>query len=619
MRKKIPLLLLILMCFCAVTVLSSCDAILDLIFGSTTPPEPQHVHSMEQKMFSGDVCTEQSEIKYYKCSDCGKCYLDKNGTEQINEEDLATGHLYVLRHNDIEHYLECNLCHTVKEGSSAKHSPWHYCYNANEHYKQCDECDAVFDRGEHDSNLSCNVCGRQADYETMCNGRYGYERLAVEFKNNGEKMQKLYDKIDSEVKSAHNDANYNFELQTFKDRQDYGLSIDCANYQLSNEEAYAVAVTYRNDNPLYYWLGSHIGLESHKDLLSGDIYTDSVKISVDSNYRSGADRVAENANIYSEIDSYLSYVSDESKTYYITLSLHDKIIDDIDYAYQEDGVTVVEEAWAHSILGAFKYKFAVCDGYAKAFQLLLNACNVNNALFAGTSLGENHAWNAVQLGDEWYWYDLTWDDQPSVFRGVIYNYFCATNDNFTKDHKVSVIKTGIDYMYNAPTVAIEAYQTEGLELNEYFTKDGFTYQFIGHNRLAVNKCLLVGEDKVATIPATVTQDGRIYKVAQINDEAFATYTRDKDGKITSITSPSIIKVVIPSTVDMIYNKSFTHCKTIVMVEFANTSGWLRYPTDGNAPKYEEISSDRLSNEFSASFEIRKAIDNYNCVWVNFNI
>lgn len=621
MKRKILTALIALVCLCALTVLTSCGPILDLIFGSTTPPEPQHVHNMEQKTYSGSICSGQNEITYYKCTDCGKCYLDKSGNEQIDESNLGAGHLYTLKHDDKEHYRLCALCNAEQEGSRSAHSAEHYSYTATEHYKQCEVCDVVFDRGNHVSDSACDVCGRQADYKAMCNSRYGYEQLST-FGERSVNMKKLYNKIDEVVANAHDNANVNAEYGLMGTAQDgskvnaYLLKLNCTDCTVYENEVLVTVATYRNDNPLYYWIDRQVGRSSVDGLVS------EIRISVVDEYANGSARIAENNRIYSEIDKYLSYISAETDPYVITLALHDRIIENINYAYEKDGVTPEDDAWAHCIAGVFIHKTAVCEGYAKAFQLLLNACKINNAYVTGTSKGEGHAWNIVQLAnDSWYWYDLTWDDQPNRARGVIYDYFCKPASGFADNHTVSAIKSGMNYQYDLPSAAEEDYQTAGLELDETFTKDGFTYKLVGYNRLAVDKCLSVGKDGIAKIPATVEQGGTTYKVTQINDEAFATYTRNIKGEIVSIVHPSVTKIVIPDTVDLIYNKSFVDCKSLEKIELVNLEGWERYPLNGQKPIYEQISANELSNESTACSLLRELCKdegntNYYCIWIN---
>ena len=53
----------------------------------------------------------------------------------------------------------------------------------------------------------------------------------------------------------------------------------------------------------------------------------------------------------------------------------------------------------------------VCQSYATAYQLLLNAVGIENDL----EYGDDHVWNMIVLDGEWYHVDVTWDDP--IFNG----------------------------------------------------------------------------------------------------------------------------------------------------------------------------------------------------------
>lgn len=50
--------------------------------------------------------------------------------------------------------------------------------------------------------------------------------------------------------------------------------------------------------------------------------------------------------------------------------------------------------------------YGICGGYSDAFELFLEELNIKSFKVASDS----HVWNAVNLYDSWYNYDLTWDD-----------------------------------------------------------------------------------------------------------------------------------------------------------------------------------------------------------------
>lgn len=55
------------------------------------------------------------------------------------------------------------------------------------------------------------------------------------------------------------------------------------------------------------------------------------------------------------------------------------------------------ECNTNNIYGVFVMKTVVCEGYAKAFQYLLNLSGIDNIFVAGSSHGVGHAWNCVYI------------------------------------------------------------------------------------------------------------------------------------------------------------------------------------------------------------------------------
>lgn len=103
-----------------------------------------------------------------------------------------------------------------------------------------------------------------------------------------------------------------------------------------------------------------------------------------------------------EVSSQLG-LSSASTKYEIVSAIHNYLCEILTY---EEG------AYAHSPAGVFlKDKRVVCEGYAKAFQILCNRHGVACILVVGNVSGA-HMWNYVQMEDgNWYLVDVTWDDR----------------------------------------------------------------------------------------------------------------------------------------------------------------------------------------------------------------
>lgn len=74
---------------------------------------------------------------------------------------------------------------------------------------------------------------------------------------------------------------------------------------------------------------------------------------------------------------------------------------------------------------------AVCEGYAKAFQLLCVMSGMDCLFVTGDADGD-HAWNKVKVDGAWYNVDVTWDDP--IGGSLRHEYFLISDSDLAKDH-----------------------------------------------------------------------------------------------------------------------------------------------------------------------------------------
>ena len=123
-------------------------------------------------------------------------------------------------------------------------------------------------------------------------------------------------------------------------------------------------------------------------------------------------------------------------------SLHDLFVLTIKYDYSADTGTSDSDLFAHSILGVFLKRKAVCDGVAKAFKYLLNRLNIRCVVVRGILGGngavngkENHAWNIVYINDDFYHIDVTNDLMKEHSRYLCQDYYCLDDKLISRDHR----------------------------------------------------------------------------------------------------------------------------------------------------------------------------------------
>lgn len=413
-------------------------------------------------------------------------------------------------------------------------------------YYTCTVCGEVKSQvltatGEHDfTDGECTTCGlSQVQYiDEYYNGDYGYKYLQT--LSNGVGMCAFYNEIAEAVTTFH---NVDIDAQSVGD--DYILKkVNYAQYGLDDDQAVAVWKTYTDDKPLYYWL-------AHTTSFNGN----ELSLYVVDEYADGGVRMAYNTELYGYVKSYEQIAQGEND-YTVALAYHDKIIEAIDYAYKANNQPETA-AWAHNITGVLEGTGAVCEGYARTFQLLLNARGINNVFVSGKGGTTDHAWNLVEIDGQWYWYDLTYDDTPDYIWGISHDYFCATDDNFIKNHTPDN-GVGVHFLYDLPERAQNDYSGDDALFFDGFTADGGEYVVVGYDTLDL--CRISATDSF-DIPAVIEYRGRDYSVVSIMD--------CDNGKLTNgdvVDNHKYTKVRVSSTVKYIHDGALRSAGLITVDE-----------------------------------------------------
>ena len=141
--------------------------------------------------------------------------------------------------------------------------------------------------------------------------------------------------------------------------------------------------------------------------------------------------------------------------------IHDYLVDTIEYD------STISKNNIYDIYGALVLRECVCEGYAKAFQYIINEVGIDNVIVIGTgtnSMGktENHAWNYVNINEKWYAIDTTWDDPIIVGGGKLtntirYRYFLKGSSTMNKNHFISTKFTSGGQDFEFPKLSITDY------------------------------------------------------------------------------------------------------------------------------------------------------------------
>jgi len=198
----------------------------------------------------------------------------------------------------------------------------------------------------------------------------------------------------------------------------------------------------RRDIPEVFWLS----FRPYSIEWSGFMETREGTLTVSFIYRHTREEISRlNAQMQNVIYSLVSAAPNdplEAVTFF-----HDWIINNTAYAqYLPDGNPIGNEH-GFNIDGVFLRGSAVCEGYSKAFKLLLDKAGVPNVIVFGEAGGENHSWNYVKLDGQWYLVDVTWNDPIGEEDVLLHTFFLLGNESLVDGVPVSEIFSPDDADY----------------------------------------------------------------------------------------------------------------------------------------------------------------------------
>lgn len=238
----------------------------------------------------------------------------------------------------------------------------------------------------------------QAVPERNVDTSYGYNNLS------DESLKDVYVKIDEYAQNGDSDP-INLE-KVFDDKQ---LS-----------EAIAA---YRNDHPEVFWLEGNFKCT----IMYNNTY-------LYLQYKAQADELDEMKSKFNAVlDKAVADAPKNSSQYELELYANDYIVNNCEYDYDSlESETILKNE--NDAYGVFVDKKAVCEGYARAFQLLCNRLGIDCVNITGYGDDMLHQWNCALIDGEWYYVDVTWNDESQECDFPSYNYFNTEPEAFEKHH-----------------------------------------------------------------------------------------------------------------------------------------------------------------------------------------
>lgn len=296
-----------------------------------------------------------------------------------------------------------------------------------------------------------------SEHYTEVRTREGYDALDTDEK------KYLYEKIQENIYSIANEPDENGHYRTAR--------LKVSDSKMSEFEIREVVNAFIFDNPQVFWFENLFGYAYSGEDTIVEFY--SVLSYEDCNQYI--------ETFQTKVDEIIGSLSKGLSEYEREKAIHDIVLGNCTY---KAGVTSARDGWEYfSAYGALVNGEAVCEGYAKSMQILLNQVGIACSTVRGSGEGVGHMWNVVKLGGEWYHLDPTWDD--SADDTINYDYFNVTTQQIENNHEIAEdIRSlltrdgerddaGIKYNFFVP-------DCNSIKMN-YYSVDGYRLEWFDEN------------------------------------------------------------------------------------------------------------------------------------------
>lgn len=241
-----------------------------------------------------------------------------------------------------------------------------------------------------------------------------------------------------EMPSEISEEYYYFNQLSYKEQllfkcmkdaaENYRPESDIVPYRYTKEEFERVAKAVSFDCPMLFYI----------DKNSIQLFCDNYKSVIHMNYLGSASNMAKmKMEIEAVSAAAMAYVQDSQTEFEKAVILHDFLTRSCTYAGKMDTETDTK-ATAHTAYGALVNKYAYCDGYAAAYKILLNRCDVECIIAEGATDVEPHLWNIVRQEDVYYHTDCTWNDADVDFVSdlTFHGFFNLSDNAIARTHRM---------------------------------------------------------------------------------------------------------------------------------------------------------------------------------------
>ncbi len=241
-----------------------------------------------------------------------------------------------------------------------------------------------------------------------------------------------YDGLENDAQRACYEAMSEISVaitDTVSDSNSYLTEEKFIPMEVKDKDIFVALTAYKYDNSGAFWL---------KQSFTSSYFNGGVNIRLCS-YYSSEELIEKKEEFDKKVAEIIKPIKSNASEYERELYIHNYLINNCEYdnaaadLIYNDIHSGSDESF--TAYGALINGRAVCQGYSDAMSYLLSCVGIENTEISGTSGGENHTWNAVKINDDWYYLDVTWDDQSD--EAYQYDYFNITTSQLEYDHTIA--------------------------------------------------------------------------------------------------------------------------------------------------------------------------------------
>ena len=249
-------------------------------------------------------------------------------------------------------------------------------------------------------------------------------------------------------------------------------TIDISSFHLTSEKASSIymEVVFSHPELFYVKTGARIGIVNGYSSTIMPYYIDELL--------SPKAQAAFNARVE---EILAETIAPDMSPVEMALSLHDYLVLHCAYDWNVANNQGEPSYNVYTAYGALMEGNAVCQGYAMAYNLLLNKVGMETEYVTSSTI--NHGWSLVKIGETWYHVDVTWDDPTFDFSGYSHDlpgfcdhsYFLVSTAKMKEKHGIFTVTQETDTTYESGYVFCDASVP-------FFFLNGQFYYIIGRDK-----------------------------------------------------------------------------------------------------------------------------------------